>query len=148
MKLPSVVSTSLLRYPRKRHLQVFLESRKFLGTKIISSDRKKGIPLTLYDARLNFLHLENLPSMLKLKSELLKIERNTDFAHVVLDPPVFGDNSLTKCGLQVPGTSPKLSPVSHRHKLFNISIIQQIYMAVLWNKILLNLFCYQTRLGL
>ena len=98
---------------------LLFEIAKCSLNKFTEVPQKKGIPLTLYDARLNFHHLEHLPSMLKLKSELLKIERNIDFALVALDPPVFGDNSLTKCGLQVPRTSPKLSPVSHRHKLFN-----------------------------
>ena len=42
--------------------------------------------------------------MLKLKSQLLKIDRNIGFAHVIPDTPVF-DNSLTKYGLQLLGSS-------------------------------------------
>ena len=42
--------------------------------------------------------------MLKLKSQLLKIDRNIDFAHVIPDTPVFDDNSLIKYGLQLLGS--------------------------------------------
>ena len=42
--------------------------------------------------------------MLKLKSQLLKINRNIGFAHVIPDTPVFDDNSLTKYGLQLLGS--------------------------------------------
>ena len=42
--------------------------------------------------------------MLKLKSQLLKIDRNIGFAHVIPDTPVFDDNSLTKYGLQLLGS--------------------------------------------
>ena len=34
---------------------------------LISSDRKKRIPPTLYNARLNFNEIKNVPSMLKFK---------------------------------------------------------------------------------
>ena len=38
-----------------------------MRTTLISSDKKKGIPPTLYDARLNFNQIKNVPSMLKFK---------------------------------------------------------------------------------
>ena len=47
--------------------------------------------------------------MLKLKSQLCKIDKNIGFAHVIPDTPVFDDNSLTKYGLQLLG-----SPLSHQ----------------------------------
>ena len=75
-----------------------------MRTTLISSNQKKGIPPTLYDARLNFNQIKNVPSMLKLKSQLLKIDRNIDFAHVIPDTPVFDDNSLIKYGLQLLGS--------------------------------------------
>ena len=68
---------------------------------LISSDQKEGIPPTLYDARLNFNQRKNVPSMLKSKPQLLKINRNIGFAHVLPDTPVFDNNSLTKYGLQL-----------------------------------------------
>ena len=106
-----------------------------IRTTLTSSDRKKGIPPTLYDVRLNFNQIENVPSMLKLKSQLCKIDINIDFAaHVIADTPVFDDNSLTKYGLQL------LSIGSHRHKLFNIIKSCLIYMTILRNKIFLNSF--------
>ena len=60
-----------------------------MKTTLISSNQKKEIPHTLYDARLNFNQIKNVPSMLKLKSELLKIDRNISFAHVIpfIPPP-------------------------------------------------------------
>ena len=73
-------------------------------TTLISSDQKKGKPPTLYDARLNFNLIKKVPSMLKLKSQFLKIDRNIGFAHVIPDTPVFDDNSLTKYGLQLLGS--------------------------------------------
>ena len=39
--------------------------------------------------------------MLKSKPQLLKINRNIGFAHVLPDTPVFDNNSLTKYGLQL-----------------------------------------------
>ena len=47
-------------------------------TTLISGDQKKRILPTLYDGRLNFNQIKNIPSMLKLKYQLLKIERNMD----------------------------------------------------------------------
>ena len=76
---------------------------------LISSDQKEGIPPALYDARLNFNQIKNVPSMLKSKPQLLKINRNIGFAHVIPDTPVFDDNSLTKYGLQLLG-----SPLSYQ----------------------------------
>ena len=52
-----------------------------MRTTLIGSDQKKGIPPTLYDARLNFTQTKNVPSMLNVKSQLIKIERNIGFAH-------------------------------------------------------------------
>ena len=43
-----------------------------MRTTLISSDQKKGIPSTLYDAGLNFNQIKNVPSTLKIKSQLLK----------------------------------------------------------------------------
>ena len=80
-----------------------------MRTTLTSSDHKKGIPTTLYDARLNFNQIKNVPSMLKLKSQLCKIDKNIGFAHVIPDTPVLDDNSLTKYGLQMLG-----SPLSHQ----------------------------------
>ena len=63
---------------------------------------KNGIPLTLYDARLSFNQIKNVPFMLKLKSQPLKIDRNIGFSyHVTSDTPVIDENSLTKYGLQL-----------------------------------------------
>ena len=78
-----------------------------MRTTLISSNQKKRIPPTLYDARLNFNQIKNVPSM--LKSQLLKINRNIGFAHVIPDTPVFDANSLTKYGLQLLG-----SPLSYQ----------------------------------
>ena len=58
-------------------------------TTLISSDQKKGKPPTLYDARLNFKQIKSVPSMFKLKSQFLKIDRNIGFAHVIPDTPVL-----------------------------------------------------------
>ena len=61
--------------------------------------------------------------MLKLKSQLLKVERNIGFAHVAPDPPFFGDNSLTKYGLQLLGSllSYQLPPID-----INFSILSNL----------------------
>ena len=75
---------------------------------LLENDQKKGIPSTLYEARLNFNQIKDVPSMLKLKSQLLKIDRNIGFAHVTPDTPIFDDSSLTKYGLQLLG-----SPLSY-----------------------------------
>ena len=83
---------------------------------LISSDQKEGIPPALYDARLNFNQIKNVPSMLKSKPQLLKINRNIGFAHVIPDTPVFDDNSLTKYGLQLLG-----SPLSYQLSLIEIN---------------------------
>ena len=56
-----------------------------MRTTLTRSDQKKGIPPTLYDARLNFNEIKNVPSMLKLKSQLCKIDKNIGFAHVIPD---------------------------------------------------------------
>ena len=74
-----------------------------MRTTLTSSDQKKGIPLALYDTKLNFNQIKNVQSMLKLKSQLCKIDKNIGFAHVIPDTPVFDDNSLTKYGLQLLG---------------------------------------------
>ena len=71
---------------------------------LISSDQKKGIPPTLYDARLNFNQIKNVLSILKLKSQLLKTDTNIDIAHAIPDTPVFDSNSLTKYGLHLLGS--------------------------------------------
>ena len=70
-----------------------------MRTNLISSGQKKKTPPTPYDARLNFNQTKNVPSMSKLKSQLLKTNRNTVFTHVIPDTPVFDDNSLNKYGL-------------------------------------------------
>ena len=58
---------------------------------------------------MNFNQIQNVPSILKLKSQLLKIDRNIGFAHVIPHTPVFDDSSLTKYGLQLLGY-----PLSHQ----------------------------------
>ena len=70
-----------------------------MRTTLVSSDQKKGILPTQYDARLNFKNLnqiKNVLSMLKLKSQLFKIGKNISFVHFISDTPIFDDNSLTK----------------------------------------------------
>ena len=62
-----------------------------MKTTLIGSNQKKGIPPTLYDARLNFNQIKNVASMLKLKFQLLKIDRNIGFGHVIPDTPVFDE---------------------------------------------------------
>ena len=62
-----------------------------LKTTLIGSNQKKGIPPTLYDARLNFNQIKNVASMLKLKFQLLKIDRNIGFGHVIPYTPVFDE---------------------------------------------------------
>ena len=81
-----------------------LHHRSVMRTTLTSSDQKKEIPPTLYDARLNFNQIENVPSMPKL---------NIGFGHVIPDTPVFDDNSLTKYGLQLLGShlSYQLAPI-------------------------------------
>ena len=74
-----------------------------MRTTLTNSDQKKGIPPTLYDARLNFNQIKIVPSALKLKSQLYKIYKNIGFAHVIPDTPVFDDTSLTKYGLHLLG---------------------------------------------
>ena len=61
--------------------------------------------------------------MLKLKSQLLKINRNIGFAHVVPETPVFDDNYLTKYGRQLLEShlSYQLSPTD-----INFSILSNI----------------------
>ena len=80
-----------------------------MRTTLISKDKKKGIPPTLYDARLNFNQINNVPSMFRMKSHLLNIDKNIGYAHVISDNPVFDDNSLSKYGLQMLG-----SPLSYQ----------------------------------
>ena len=77
-----------------------------MRTTLISSDQKKGMPPKLYDARLNFNQIKNVPSTLKLKSQLLKI-----------------DNSLTKYDLQLIGCplSYQLPPID-----INVSILSNL----------------------
>ena len=55
--------------------------------------------------------------MLKLKSQLLKIDRNIGFAHVIPHTPVFDDSSLTKYGLQLLG-----SPLSYQLPSIDINL--------------------------
>ena len=94
-----------------------------MKTTLTSSDQKKGIPPTLYDARLNFKQIKNVPFMLKLKSQLCKIDKNIGFAHVIPDTPAFDDNSLTKYGLQLLGSplNYQLAPID-----INFSILPNL----------------------
>ena len=58
--------TSVLRkWGVPRDKEVVKES--VMRTTLIISDQKKGIPPTLYDARLNFNQIKNVPSILKNK---------------------------------------------------------------------------------
>ena len=50
-----------------------------------------------------------MSSIFKMRSQLLKIDKNIGYAHVIPDNPVFDDNSLTKYGLQLVG-----SPLSYQ----------------------------------
>ena len=75
-----------------------------MRTTLISSGQKREIPPTLYDARLNFNQTKNVSSMSKLKSQLLKTNRNIVVTHVIPDNPVFDDKSLIKHGLQLLGS--------------------------------------------
>ena len=61
--------------------------------------------------------------MLKLKSQLCKIDKNIGFAHVIPDTLVFDDNSLTKYGLQLLGSplSYQLTPID-----INFSILSNL----------------------
>ena len=76
-----------------------------MRTTIISRDQIKGIPPTLYDTRLNFNQIKNEPFILKVKSQLLKIDRNIDFPHVIHSTPAADENDVTKYGLQLLGSS-------------------------------------------
>ena len=91
---------------------------------LISSNLKKGTPRTLYNARLNFNQIKNVPSMLKLKSQLFKIDRNIGFAYFISDTRIFDDNSLTKYGLQLLGSqlSYQLPSID-----INFSILSNLY---------------------
>ena len=91
---------------------------------LISSNLKKGTPRTLYNARLNFNQIKNVPSMLKLKSQLSKIDRNIGFAYFISDTRIFDDNSLTKYGLQLLGSqlSYQLPSID-----INFSILSNLY---------------------
>ena len=91
-----------------------------MRTTLISSNQKKGIPPTLYDARLNFNQIKDVPSMLKLKSQLLKID-NIGFAHVTPDTPIFDDSFLTKYGLQLLG-----SPLGYKLPPIDFSILSNL----------------------
>ena len=42
--------------------------------------------------------MKNAPFILKLKSQLFKIDKNISFVHVIPDTLVFDDNSLTRYG--------------------------------------------------
>ena len=125
--------------PRKKPAQVFSENREVPGneevvkesvmrTTLISSDQKKGKPPTLYDPRLNFSQIKNVPSILKLN---FKIDRNIGFVHVVPDTPVFDKNLLTKYCLQLLGSPPpKPSIASNRRKfpiLSNLDNLPDLY---------------------
>ena len=94
-----------------------------MRTTLTSSNQKKGIPPTLYDAKLNFNQIKNVPFMLKLKSQLCKIDKNIGFVHVIPDTPVFDDNSLSKYGLQLLGSpqSYQLAPID-----INFSILSNL----------------------
>ena len=41
------------------------------------------LPLALFDSRLDFNQIKNVSSMLKLKSQPFKVDRNTSFSHVM-----------------------------------------------------------------
>ena len=90
-----------------------------MRTTLTSSGQKKGISPTLYDARLNFNQIKNVPSMLKF----CKIDKNIGFAHVIPDTPVFDDNPLTKFGLRLLGSplSYQLAPIE-----INFSILSNL----------------------
>ena len=75
-----------------------------MRTTLIGSDQKQGMPPTLYHSRLNFNEIKNVPSTLKLESQLLKIDRNIGFAHVTPKAPVVDDNYLTKYDVQLLGS--------------------------------------------
>ena len=84
MKLPSILLTNVLKYPRKNFLQVFLESEEFLRTinavvketvmriNLISSDQKKGIAPTLYHARLDFNQIKKCTICVKIEVSALE----------------------------------------------------------------------------
>ena len=88
-----------------------------MKTTLISKDQNKGISPTLYDARLNFNQINTMSSIFKMRSQLLKIDRNIGCAHVIPDNPLFHDNSLTKYGLQLVG-----SPLSYQLPPIDINI--------------------------
>lgn len=128
MALPSIISLTNL-YRKKASSSVLrkwevpgnkeLVKETFMRTTLISGDQKKGIPPTLYDAKFNLNQINNVPSMLKLKFQLFKIDNNIGFAYVIPDTLVFDDNSLTTYDLQ-------LSIID-----INFSIFYQIYMTML-----------------
>ena len=62
--------------------------------------------------------------MLKLKSQLFKIDRNIGFAYFIPDTRIFDDNSLTKYGLQLLGSqlSYQLPSID-----INFSILSNLY---------------------
>ena len=92
--MPSISLNQLTEVPQEKACASVLEKWGVPGNKVVvkesvmrttltSSNQKKGIPPTLCDARLNFNQIRNVPPMLKLKSQLLKIDRNIGFGHVL-----------------------------------------------------------------
>ena len=68
--------------------------------------------------------------MLKLKSHLLKIDRNIGFLHVIPDTPIFDDNSSTKYGLQLLGfpLSYQLTPIDTNFSILsNLDNLPDLY---------------------
>ena len=137
MAFPSIITLTNL--PRKKASSSVLRKwevpgnkelvkETFMRTTLISDDQKKGIPPTLYDATFNFNQINNVPSMLKLKFQLFKIDKNIGFAYVIPDTLVFDDNSLTRYGLQL-----LRFPLSCQLPIIGIvfSIFYQIYRPML-----------------
>ena len=68
--------------------------------------------------------------MLKLKSQLLKIDRNFAFSHVIPDTPVFDNNSSTNYGLQLLGSllSYQLPPIDINFSILsNFDNLPELY---------------------
>ena len=60
----------------------------------VSSSQNNELPPARYDVRLDFNQIKNVASMLKLKSQPFKIDKNISFSHVLTATQKFGDNSL------------------------------------------------------
>ena len=68
--------------------------------------------------------------MLKLKSQLLKIDRNFGFSHVIPDTPVFDNNYSTNYGLQLLGSllSYQLPPIDINFSILsNLDNLPELY---------------------